>query len=311
MQCLNNLKQIGIALHNYQSSVGSLPWGSGTGQNWGDWSCQTMVLSQMEQSSLYNAINFTDLMAMGLTGGAAQPGYLGNTTATYSKINAFVCPSDSDRLTNAEGHTNYFDNNGSSPDSVHIIGSSAGPFIGGDPNIQPLVPPRVRDFGAITDGLSNTAAFSERVKGIGTKNQLDPIKPSSAVYDVGIPTVSNTPFAYYESCKKATPATKLKTSQGFDGAGRTWHMSWVNYTRYTHVMTPNGPSCGYAKNYLGKQGAGIGMEGAFTAGSRHPGGVNVLFCDGSVKFVKEGIAPVTWWALGTMAGGEVVSADSF
>ena len=312
-QCTNNLKQIGLALHNYESSIGSLPWGSGTGANWGDWSCQTMLLARMEQSSLYNAINFADLIAAGIAGrGGAKPGEPTNTTATYSKIAGFLCPSDIERLPNAEGHTNYVDNNGSSPDSVHIVGANNGPFIGGDPNVQPLVPARVKKFAEITDGLSNTAAFSERVMGTNATATRDLMKPSASVFDVGMPTVFNTPQAYYITCKQANPlTTPLKTSQGFDGAGRTWHIGWSNYTRYTHVMTPNGPACGYSRAFQGKSGAGIGMEGAFTATSRHPGGVNVAFCDGSVRFVKESINQATWWALGTIGGGEVISADSY
>ena len=70
-------------------------------------------------------------------------------------------------------------------------------------------------------------------------------------------------------------------------------------------MPPNTWSCDYGN------GGGQRSAGAHTASSRHPGGVNVLFCDGSVKFIKDDVTTTTWWALGTMAGGEVVSADSY
>ena len=105
-QCINNLKQIGLALHNYQQSVNSLPNGHyGTG--WNDWSCLVMLLPYMEQGNLYNTINFSN------TGDAADPGDALNNTAIGAKLNVLICPSDIDRITNAYGHQNYCGNAGS------------------------------------------------------------------------------------------------------------------------------------------------------------------------------------------------------
>ena len=73
-------------------------------------------------------------------------------------------------------------------------------------------------------------------------------------------------------------------------------------TRYVHVMPPNTWSC--IDNASGLQRCGV-------ASGRHPGGVNVCFCDGSVKFIKASIGVPVWWALGTMAGNELVSADQY
>jgi prepilin-type processing-associated H-X9-DG protein len=161
-------------------------------------------------------------------------------------------------------------------------------------------------FRDITDGLSNTAFFSEKVKGIGTSNQLDPVKPTSAVYNVAQPSVTSTPNPYYTSCKAINPQTAgLITYQGFDGNGRYWHLDYTTYTRYTHVMTPNLWSCGFGN------GGGEALAGAITASSRHPGGVNILMGDASVRFVKESVGTSAWWALGTAAGGEVISADAY
>ena len=87
-----------------------------------------------------------------------------------------------------------------------------------------------------------------------------------------------------------------------DPSGQYW---WVGYgpdTRYTHVMPPNSKNCVYNGN------AG---PGAYSATSRHAGGVNVLFADGSVKFVKSSTNAQTWWAVGTKANGEVISSDAF
>ena len=82
-------------------------------------------------------------------------------------------------------------------------------------------------------------------------------------------------------------------------SGAMWVSGQPAMTRYIHVMPPNTWSCR------------SGLQIAHVANSRHPGGVNVLFCDGSVKFIKSSISVPTWWALGTRAGGEVISSDQY
>jgi prepilin-type processing-associated H-X9-DG protein len=101
----------------------------------------------------------------------------------------------------------------------------------------------------------------------------------------------------------------LETGQGFttdpNGIGCLWHSGYPPQTRFTSIMPPNTWSCDYGT------GGGNAIWGAHTASSRHPGGVNVLLCDGSVKFIKSSIARNTWWAIGTQANGEVIQADSY
>ena len=82
-------------------------------------------------------------------------------------------------------------------------------------------------------------------------------------------------------------------------SGSTWVSGQPVNTRYIHVMPPNTWSCR------------SGLQIAHVASSHHPGGVNVLFCDGSVKFIKDSISPNIVWAIGSRAQGEVVSADSY
>ncbi|MBX6315191.1 MAG: DUF1559 domain-containing protein [Isosphaeraceae bacterium] len=311
MQCVNNLKQIGIALHHYHDQQGVLPPAAMQAHHWGDWSTLTTLLPLLGQAPLYNAINFADLWPLNITDQGASPGATMNTTATRTQVMLFLCPSDLDRLTNAEGHNNYVNNRGSAPNSMFIFNAANGPFMCPDPStIDTMVNnARVKSFRDITDGLSNTAAFSEKVKGIGVQNQYDPLKPTSAVLLINSPgdeAVQSTPQPYYNLCRVANPNTApLNKNQGVDGAGRYWHISYTNYTGYTHVMPPNTWSCGYGLS------GGSNMRGAYTASSRHPGVVNVLMCDGSVKAVKDSINPNTWWALGSCAGGEVISSDSY
>ena len=110
-QCVNNLKQIGLALHNYHSSINALPWDHGPG-GWNEWSGMTMLLPYMEQQPLYNTINFNYIIGNGAAT-ATNGGFL-NTTAIQTKLNGLVCPSDLDRLTNTDaGHNNYVMNAGS------------------------------------------------------------------------------------------------------------------------------------------------------------------------------------------------------
>ena len=225
----------------------------------------------------------------------------------YTKISSFLCPSDSDRLTNAEGHCNYSANAGSTPNSFYFVTGFDGLFQYVDSGVSP---PSATCFGFrdITDGLSQTAAFSERVKGFSTNNQTmpDPRSPTSSVVnytDGGDPT---TPQSSYVACKAATPANQggslWTMGQLPDGVGTAWHNGFPNQGMYNHVMTPNGQACfnGQFRGY-----------GVMPAASRHNGVVNVLFADGSTRAVKSSIQPNVWWALGSREGKEVVSADQY
>ena len=109
-QCTNNLKQMGLALHNYVNTTDRFPWGAGP-WGWNDWSGHVMLLPYMEQQSMFNAINFVNGCADNRCGGM-------NTTAVYNKVQGFLCPSDLDRLSTPHGHNNYMGNAGSAPELV-------------------------------------------------------------------------------------------------------------------------------------------------------------------------------------------------
>jgi prepilin-type N-terminal cleavage/methylation domain-containing protein/prepilin-type processing-associated H-X9-DG protein len=314
IQCVNNLKQIGIGLHNYHSAVGSLPPGQLEGNNWCDYSAHVYLLPYIEQSALYNAINFTDVYYFGQNQGAFWNSTW-NRTVWLTRVNGFLCPSDIDRLTNPHGHNNYAGCSGSSPSSTQDLGGFNGPFIAGGSGkgwnqTNTYTAAQVFTFGDILDGLSNTAAFSEKVKGMNN-NPRDPLKPTSTVFRVDAGGANLTiPEPYFQLCRAIDPETAtLQTGQGYttnpNGVGCLWHNGYTPQSRYTHVMPPNTWSC----NSDG--GGGAGNRGAHTASSRHPGGVNVAMCDGSVRFVKDSVAVTTWWAIGTKAHGEVVSSDSY
>ncbi len=321
-QCVNNMKQIGLAMHNYHSAINALPWGSGP-WGWNDWSSHVMFLPYMEQTSLFNAINFVTTCADGNCNGI-------NTTAVYRQVGGFLCPSDIDRLTTLQGHNNYMGNAGSAPTSFYgwngtpgALGAFAGVFCFVGVDCTAGVPPCngtngqtgfYVSFRDITDGLSQTAAFSERVKGIGTNNSgiYDALKPSSSLVNLqsGAPPNNGIndarPQDMYTACiSQVLPAvvsSGMLDSQ--DSSGARWDVGYAPDTRYVHVMPPNGLNCDGDNDDAGR-------ETAYSASSRHSGGVNVLMCDGSVKFVKSSIAPQTWWAVGTRANNEVVDASAY
>ncbi|HEY2158937.1 MAG TPA: DUF1559 domain-containing protein [Isosphaeraceae bacterium] len=293
-QCINNLKQIGIALHGYLESRGSFPFGQGpepTGA-WFGWSASAMLLPNLEQGNVYNAINF------GIAGGS-DPGTPENLTAEYAHLAVFLCPSDLDRLTSPHGHNNYFASTGSDPNMNNGITSG---LFGGMAGSGPYVPATVR-LQDVTDGTSQTAAFSERVKGIGLNNDAQQadnlVPPGSVLMLVGLP---NDAEQVYARCAATNPRGANAILSGYYSVGSFWHIGTAYGARYNHVMPPNTWGC--AEQHTDQ-------IGAHTAESRHPGMVNVLFADGSVRPVKSSVDRFIWRALGTKAGSEVVSAANF
>ena len=311
-QCVNNLKQIGLAVANYESTSGSIPWGDGGWSH--EWSTHSLLLPFIEQTVIFNSINFSYGPHDDIIGSTGK-----NSTAEYAKINSFICPSDLNRTTEPYGPNNYMGNAGSAP-NVFYGGDSdgntsegaqeqfSGPFIfSGTDNAQNGTQVRFAD---IIDGLSNTASFSERVKangnGITGALPFDNTKPTASIAWV-TPFADGrekTPVAFYQACIATPPPPDANgLDRAWDGdddaSGESWSMGWADNTRYCHVMPPNTWGC---------RG---GVEMSFVASGRHPGIVNTLFLDGSVKAIKSTININVWWALGTRANGEVISADSY
>jgi len=313
-QCTNNLKQIGIALHNYHQALDTLPWGDGPDQ-WNQWSTMALILPYIEQGAMHNSINFWY--------GLQNPADGHNTTAERATINVALCPSDIDRLTNAEGHINYCGNAGAAPAAFYDwnkTGAFDGIFtwVGNTARNPPDANyvnklQVIAGFRDVLDGLSNTACFSEKVKGIGVNVNnppIDQLTPSSSPVLLPKPATAdlNTPQAFYNACRATGPKSPGATFTNMNYPfGFYWFNGSIANTRYNHVMPPNSHSCNYGTGNARWGDAG----GAYSASSRHAGGVNVLFCDGSVKFVKSSISAPTWWALGTRAKSEVISADAY
>jgi len=336
MQCTNNLKQLGLASHNYVSSHGSFPWGEGP-VNDNDWGAIALTAQYLEQGTIFNALNF--VWTGGNPAGArifgARPGL--NDTCFTAVLAFALCPSDGrDALTNVSGFSgkpfgpiNYVASSGTVPyrdanpcDGVYcrIDGNpdpngSAGPYpLGAGPPTGQVV-----TMAMILDGTSNTAAWSERIKGVGYFTNLagygpDPQKPSTTIYNIpqGLLTsnfINGNPNrvdlqAVYDAC---TRSQTIEIDQGTAGRVRVVGQQWWygNYWAgaYNHLMPPNSKLCTAGNDNYDVV--------AYPPLSLHPGGVNVTFADGSVRFIKQTINYQVWWALGTRAAGEVLSADQY
>ena len=164
-QCVNNLKQIGLAMHNYHTSTDSFPMGVSATNNsvnnciaWMGWSAQAMLFGYMEQGALYNAINFS-LDPIEAPGGGANGM---NTTVTWTRVATFLCPSDPNGGLNFRN--NYYASTGPSTTADWGVDSNFNVCKG-------VEKPGLFTYGysygirSIVDGTSNTIAFSEGVVG--------------------------------------------------------------------------------------------------------------------------------------------------
>jgi prepilin-type N-terminal cleavage/methylation domain-containing protein/prepilin-type processing-associated H-X9-DG protein len=282
--CLNNLKQVGIALHNYHDAIGSFPPGllsrmdpvtyDNDGPGWG-W--LSFALCQMEGSPVYNSINFIQNIE-----------YPMNQTARVTVLGSFLCPSDAyrqDVFTVVDSTTS----NTSPGAPICQVASSnyVGSIGSGDPSsLYPWIidaddGPPGRDNGnglfyrnhsvtiaQITDGTSQTFAAGERSQNLSRATW------TGAVTNAAVPLVA------------------LQAEAGLDPEGGDALV--LSHTGEGHG--PNSPS---------------GLAHGDQYWAMHPGGANFLFADGSVRFIKEQVGFTIFQALATRAGGEVLSADQF
>ena len=306
-QCVNNLKQLGLAVANYESDNGSIPPTGGLSpsgfprQPIGDFGMKPRLLPFMEQSPLFNSMN------MSFNGEAPQGQ---NDTILTTQINAFLCPSDGNvptvnyTMKNGSGTklvgycsyannigTLYRNNGGQFDGPAYLLGVSYFPNSAQGAAVT---------FASVTDGTSNTAIFSEWVRGKNstTSMGLDQVFKCST----GFPSANTyvIPLTYSRACQSTT------TLSSFTYKGAFWYNHKCGQGGgYSHINPPNQRACIFGTD--SDQAPGETMVGA---SSYHSGGVNVAFLDGSVHFIKNSIAPNMWWAIATKAGGEVISADS-
>jgi prepilin-type N-terminal cleavage/methylation domain-containing protein/prepilin-type processing-associated H-X9-DG protein len=307
MSCQNNLKQLGLALANYESGKAFYPSAFQGDTNttlyppplyfdyYFSWSALAQMNPYLEQTNIYNAMDLT------------QPIYdptnnysisTKNQFAVEQIVKTFLCPSDAGQpVTNpgdygipTMGPTNYAVCVGTGTTNG---GAPYGSPLNSDGMFQGLTTLKVS---SITDGLSNTAAMSESLLGQGTEGASGATPPA--------PADPRYVFAYIGfgtpiSTGSCATATNWNVSQR---RGFTWASGEMRCASYNHYYPPNSPNFDCINN----DGTTITAFGWRGARSNHTGGVNVLFADGSVHFITDSVDLGTWRSLSTRNGGEVV-----
>ncbi len=298
-QCRNNLKQLGLALHNYESSHTTFPPNLVPGGSFkysaGNWGVLAYLSPYLDQTPIYNLMNLN-----APTYAATSPFFIAdanNALAASYIIPAFLCPSDKARSLGGDygvaslGPSNYCGNQGSGIDTL------AGGTINGSPyNADGVMfaNSKVR-IGDISDGTSNTACMSESVLGEGATKFSGSTPPASVqkVY------AYNLSFQNVDDASCATPSMwNLQDPRQF-----LWYSGEIRNTSYNHYYTPNDKRWDCITNAASLGYTAVGWK---AARSLHVGGVHLLLCDGSVRFVNENIDKNSWRALATRSGSEIV-----
>ncbi len=322
-QCVNNLKQIGLASHNYHSTTESFPMGctqvvtdfpngKNYGGPWSGFSAQAQLLPYLEQTPMYNSMNFNWACGESL-----------NTTTYLARIASMTCPSDPNA---GRRNTNSY------ASSYGATTTAMWAWTGSDPTNPNITTPNgssglysyglsygIRDA---ADGTSNTIAFAEMLTGNqgvlydgsnpGSKyrGNFMLISPGTRVGAAEQLSAFNNSNAVIQSVAACRTAFQRPGQPNIhDYKGYRWSQGATAFTMFNTVQPPNDVFGGCRFDAR----PDVWPDQAFVTGaaSAHPGGVNCAMGDGSVKFIKSTVNLMTWWSLGTRAGGEVVSADAY
>ena len=313
-QCINNMKQIGLALHNYHSVQDTFPIGEmrpGYGPNgingaWQYWGCLALLAPYMEQGSAFNSLNF-------MYSAASDPA---NQTTLNMKVASFLCPSDG--RADKSIQNNYKASTGTYA-KIQKGGGNNGQGSGLPTNGLFTVDLcyGIRDC---TDGSSNTIAFAEQLGGDGIRAKWSPSDGWGGGIGIwnlttaGDPVTGNAQiefalFKQFETQCDLNGYGKANVTEA-NWAGRWWTVGGFNLSLFNTIQPPNGQHVMGCRTDCSAD-CWPEQNGPAMATSQHPGGVNFLMADGSVRFIKNTVAQQTYMGLGTRNGGEVISADSY
>jgi prepilin-type N-terminal cleavage/methylation domain-containing protein len=255
-QCVNNLKQIGIAIHNYAGSFQVLPFGKGGSYAtvlpntpvYARWSAQSQLLMHIEQGAVFNAINFSlPPETPGMRGDVPfMPAYQNpnreNATASRIQIATFLCPSDDPPLIEWPGGTNYLGNQQTW--ACDLSESNPSDVAPGEKVQGIFYYLSAVKFADVKDGLSNTVFFSEKIRG---NDQPDGNGRSDQLIISAVTSLDET----LRACRAMNPLTATRLTRR---TGMSWVMGEMCCTTYNHVDVPNAKTC-----------AGTGFPGSMAA----------------------------------------------
>jgi prepilin-type processing-associated H-X9-DG protein len=311
ISCVNNMKQIGIAIHNYHEANNTFPLGismnpqqqPGVYTEGGNWGSLGLILGYMGEGPLYNAINFSYGVSSGPSG--ANRAYWFNYTCIYAQVRVYLCPSDP----NAGHQTSSLQ-----PEECNYAAS------GGTTTINPQVSGSDGLFtwqvsysiASVLDGTSNTIAYSEYIVAPPTPDFIKGIQMANVDMPAAslVLSASSNSTAVLQAIQNCQTAWTNRTATLSTNRGRFWANGNFANGMYSNVVPPNLSQ--YPWGSCSITGGSVAFCQFSNSNSYHAGsGANILFADGSVKFIKSTIAQTIWWALGTRANGEVVSADQY
>ena len=321
MQCTNNLKQLGLALHTYHDANKNFPalrGGPSDYVSWGMTSFNIALLSYFEQTALFSAI--TAILPPASSGGMEEdpaltypcaisdnPLYTRDPELYRTILGTLNCPSDSDQGRTPRGHagSSYVGSIGDSPwaPSCEVATNNRGFFGGGfsmSDGSQTDSQPRYRGMGSLVDGTSNTIAMSESVRGTVAGGSM--IKGNIAVIGSGFDGsyAYRTPSTCAAVRNPASHSSFTGPAVSADMRGISWADGRSHILAFQTVLPPNSPSCA-------DRATGVGQDGGYySASSNHTGGVNLAVADGSVQFVSDTINCAT---TGTAGLDSVYSDD--
>jgi prepilin-type N-terminal cleavage/methylation domain-containing protein/prepilin-type processing-associated H-X9-DG protein len=302
-QCVNNLKQIGLAVYNYESANGSYPMGNITRSWFDDPNCggvyyghtaMSYILPFVEQASQWNAINYS-----------LPYNRFAQTTAFYNKVSTYICPDDGTPVTLP-------------PQFIAIAQTSYAPVRGIRENIAWVQSPQNASnrcgandseglFGAniayrvadVTDGTSSTMMFGETSRFKEEENNASNFSFWNVAGDWAGPPWTAAAPAWPGDVRITGGAfvVPVLNSPPVTNGGNACQVNVAAPHSLNWALPANNPPC----LYLGQWGFR----------SRHPGGANYSFADGSVKFIKDSINYLIYRSLGTRNVGEVISSDGY
>jgi prepilin-type N-terminal cleavage/methylation domain-containing protein/prepilin-type processing-associated H-X9-DG protein len=297
MKCSNNLKQLGLAAHNFESTYQTLPPGEWTRSTDGGTSrpsLSAVILAYVEQANKFNQFNF----AFDVTSPT-------NATARKQDVPIFLCPSDSSGLyyndgTGNVGRISYFGNIGAVADPRRDTDPMAGVFHAFSTTAAGQTPTGV-PLAALTDGTSNTAMFSEVMRSTGY--------PSTITNTTNVVSGNIASGAGLYDGRTVSGCAGGSVSSRINYVGLQYYRGGISHQSfYTHTLPINwnrkDPS-GANQKYTCGDGTFRNIH--IAASSYHTGGANVCLADGSVRFFRDTIDFATWQAIGTRGGGEVVT----